>query len=95
MTPTSLIIVADRGSLKAYKVNETPTRGAGLRLVQAFDVTDAHGRFQDKLTDVAGRFGVGDQPLTDGMAARSPNSKASKRKTSAAFSNNWPITSPN
>ena len=27
MTPTSLIIVTDRGSLKAYKVDETPTRG--------------------------------------------------------------------
>lgn len=58
MTPTSLIVVADRGSLKAYKVNETPTRGPSLQLVQAFDVTDAHGRFRDKVTDVAGRFGV-------------------------------------
>jgi hypothetical protein len=44
MTPTSLIIVADRGELKAYRVNETPTRGASLQLVQAFDITDAHGR---------------------------------------------------
>ena len=43
MTPTSLIIVTDRGSLKAYKVNETPNRGAGLQLVQAFETTDAHG----------------------------------------------------
>ncbi len=60
MTPTSLIVVADRGSLKAYKVNETPTRGPSLQLVQAFDVTDAHGRFQDKVTDSAGRFGVSD-----------------------------------
>ncbi len=60
MTPTSLIIVTDRGSLKAYKVTETPARGAGLRLVQAFETTDAHGRYQDKLTDQAGRFPVGD-----------------------------------
>ncbi len=60
MTPTSLIVVADRGSLKAYKVNETPTRGPSLQLVQAFDVTDAHGRFQDRVTDSAGRFGVSD-----------------------------------
>ncbi|MDQ3313065.1 MAG: host attachment protein [Verrucomicrobiota bacterium] len=60
MTPTSLIIVTDRGSLKAYKVNETPNRGAGLQLVQAFETTDAHGRYRDKLTDQAGRFPAGD-----------------------------------
>jgi hypothetical protein len=60
MTPTSLIIVADRGGVKAYRVNETPTRGASLQLVQAFDITDAHGRYDDKLTDQAGRFPVSD-----------------------------------
>lgn len=56
MTPTSLVIVADRGNLKAYKVNETPTRGPSLQLVQAFNIMDAHGRFQDKVTDQAGAF---------------------------------------
>lgn len=60
MTPTSLVIVADRGNLKAYKVDETPSRGPSLQLVQAFELTDAHGRYQDKLTDQAGRFPVGD-----------------------------------
>ena len=58
MTPTSLVILADRGSLKAYQVNETPTRGPSLKLVQAFDITDAHGRLIDKVTDFAGRFPV-------------------------------------
>jgi hypothetical protein len=62
MTPTSLVIVADRGSLKAYRVNETPTRGPSLQLVQAFNITDAHGKLIDKLTDVAGRF-----PVSDGI----------------------------
>jgi hypothetical protein len=62
MTPTSLIIVTDRGTLKAYKVNETPTRGPSLQLVQAFDTTDAHGRYQDKLTDQAGSFPNGAAP---------------------------------
>lgn len=60
MTPTSLVIVADRGNLKAYKVDDTPARGASLQLVQAFELTDAHGRYQDKFTDNAGRFPVGD-----------------------------------
>ena len=40
MRATSLIIVVDRGSLRAYRVEETPTRGPSLKLVQAFEVTD-------------------------------------------------------
>jgi hypothetical protein len=60
MTPTSLVVVADRGGVKAYRVDETPNRGASLQLVQAFDITDAHGRYDDKLTDQAGRFPVSD-----------------------------------
>jgi hypothetical protein len=64
MTPSSLVIVTDRGSLKAYRVTETPTRGPSLQLVQAFNITDAHGRLVDKLSDVAGRF-----PVTDGAGA--------------------------
>src|SRR5947207_15608590 len=62
MTPTSLIIVADRGSLKAYRVNETPTRGPSLKLVQAFDVTDAHATLVDKVTDLAGPYAPRDAP---------------------------------
>lgn len=65
MTPTSLVVVADRGSLKAYRVDDTPTRGPSLHLVQAFNITDAHGRFSDKLTDFAGRYaadGAGAHP---------------------------------
>src|SRR6059058_4711902 len=58
MIPASLVIAADRGSLKAYRVNETPTRGPSLELMQAFDITDAHGKMVDKVTDLAGRFPV-------------------------------------
>jgi hypothetical protein len=60
MIPSSLIILIDRGSLKAYRVDETPTRGPSLKLIQAFNVTDAHGRLVDKVTDQAGRFAVSD-----------------------------------
>ena len=74
MTPTSLVIVTDRGSLKAYRVAETPTRGPSLQLVQAFNITDAHGRLVDKLSDVAGRF-----PVTEGAGAhRGPASIAER-----------------
>jgi|SRR5438093_2452065 len=64
MTPSSLVIVTNRGGLKAYRVTETPARGPSLQLVQAFNITDAHGRLVDKLSDLAGRF-----PVTDGAGA--------------------------
>ncbi len=72
MTPTSLIIVADRGSLKAYRVDATPNRGPSLHLIRAFDITDAHGRLSDKVTDQAGRFppGNGDARHASSMAER-------------------------
>src|SRR4051794_32980329 len=56
MTSTSLIIVTDRGSFKAYRVNETPPRGPTLHRVQAFETTDAHAKFLDRHTDQAGAF---------------------------------------
>jgi hypothetical protein len=74
MTPSSLVIVTDRGSLKAYRVDETPTRGPSLQLVQAFDMTDAHGKLIDKVSDSAGRF-----PVTEGAGAhRGPASIAER-----------------
>jgi hypothetical protein len=39
MTPTSLVILADRGGLKAYAVTETATRGPSLHLVDDFQIT--------------------------------------------------------
>jgi Protein required for attachment to host cells len=74
MIPSSLVIVTDRGSLKAYRVTETPTRGPSLQLVQAFDIMDAHGRLVDKLSDLAGRF-----PVTESAGAhRGPASIAER-----------------
>jgi Protein required for attachment to host cells len=74
MTPSSLVIVTDRGSLKAYRVIETPTRGPRLQLVQAFNMTDAHGRLIDKVSDLAGRF-----PVSEGAGAhRGPASIAER-----------------
>jgi Protein required for attachment to host cells len=74
MIPSSLVIVTDRGSLKAYRVTETPTRGPSLQLVQAFNITDAHGRLVDKVSDLAGRF-----PVTEGSGAhRGPASIAER-----------------
>lgn len=38
MSTTSLIVVADRGGLKAYRVRETLARGPRLQLLQAFEI---------------------------------------------------------
>jgi hypothetical protein len=74
MTPSSLVIVTDRGSLKAYRVNETPTRGPSLQLMQAFNITDALGRLADKVSDTAGRF-----PVTEGAGAHRGPASISER----------------
>jgi hypothetical protein len=74
MTPSSLVIVTDRGSLKAYRVNDTPTRGPSLQLVQAFNMTDAHGRLIDKVSDLAGRF-----PVTEGAGAHRGSASIAER----------------
>ena len=79
MTASSLIIVTDRGSLKAYRVDQTPTRGPSLQLVQAFNITDAHGRLVDKVSDLAGRF-----PVSDGAGAHHGASSIAERTHLAA-----------
>jgi hypothetical protein len=42
MTAASLIVLADHGGLKAYRVHQTPTRGSTLKLVQAFDIPNVN-----------------------------------------------------
>ncbi len=62
-----LLVVADRGGLKAFRVEPNPTpRAPRLRPVQALDLTISHGRFADKVTDQAGRFGAGSANGTPG-----------------------------
>lgn len=57
MTIPSLLIVTDRGGLRAFKVEPNPHRAPGLHLIDSFAAADAHGRYEDKLTDRAGRLG--------------------------------------
>ena len=53
---STVVIAANLGHLKAFRVEETPTRGRRLELIEDIAFPEAHGRFQDKVTDVAGRF---------------------------------------
>lgn len=52
----SLLITVDRGGLRAYKVDPNPTRPPSLHLIDSYEAQDAHGRYEDKVTDRAGRF---------------------------------------
>lgn len=52
----SLLIVTDRGGLRAYKVEPTPNRAPSLHLLDSFEAVETHGRYEDKVTDQAGRF---------------------------------------
>jgi hypothetical protein len=60
---SSLIIVADRGNLKAYRIEKVPNdRPPRVHLVQAFTLTGAHMKISEINTDLAGRFPVGSTP---------------------------------
>ena len=60
---SSFIIVADRGNLKAFRVEKVPNgRPPRLQLVQAFTLTEAHMKISEINTDMAGRFPVGSTP---------------------------------
>lgn len=59
MAAAPLIIVADRGSLKAFLVEETPTHGPAPRLVESFHIADAHQRYADTYSDQADAFPKG------------------------------------
>jgi hypothetical protein len=55
----SLLIVADRGCLKVFHVEETPSFGRMARLGETLTIDAAHGRYRDKFTDQAGAFPTG------------------------------------
>jgi hypothetical protein len=60
---SSFLIVADRGNLKAYRVEAVPNgRAPRVHLVQAFTLPGAHLKISEVNTDQAGRFPVGSTP---------------------------------
>ena len=51
----NLIIVADRGGLKAFKTSKERDE-KGIELVEEFFIEEDRGRYKDKVTDQASRF---------------------------------------
>jgi Protein required for attachment to host cells len=56
MIKPQFIIVADRGAVKAYRVEDTANRGKAARLVDQEIYPEAHERLQDIVTDKLGAF---------------------------------------
>ena len=55
---STVVLAANLGHLKAFRVVETPTRGRKLDVIEEMEFPEAHGHFIDKVTDMAGRFPV-------------------------------------
>ena len=51
-----ILIVADLGHFKAYKVSKEPMESARITLIESYDTIEGHGKMGDKVTDNAGRF---------------------------------------
>jgi Protein required for attachment to host cells len=56
MAQPPLIIVADRGTLKSFKLVRTPNHGPGLELIEEFRIDAVRGKFEDRYSDHAGAF---------------------------------------
>jgi len=51
-----MVVTADLGHFKAYKINEDPLGRPIIDLIESYDSIEGHGKLGDKLSDVAGRF---------------------------------------
>jgi Protein required for attachment to host cells len=56
MAMAPLIVVADRGVVKAYEIRHTAKHGTAARLISERKLEEAHERYRDKVTDQAGAF---------------------------------------
>jgi len=52
----TVVIAVNLGHFKAFRVVGTPVRGRKLEPIDEVSFPEAHGHFQDKVTDKAGRF---------------------------------------
>jgi len=51
-----IIITADLGHFKAYKLTETPTGKWKIDMIESYDSIEGHGKLGEKLSDTAGTF---------------------------------------
>ncbi len=56
MSIPSFLVVADRGCVKAFEVENTPSRGPMPRLTETFQIFSTPDRFRDEYSDRMGAF---------------------------------------
>ncbi len=54
-----IIITADLGHFRAYKVTKDPLESPRITLIESYDSIEGHAKLGDTLSDAAGRFGRG------------------------------------
>jgi len=54
-----IIIAVDLGHFKAYKVTKKELESPKIQLIESYDSLENHGKLSDKLSDKAGREGMG------------------------------------
>ena len=54
-----VIIAADLGHFKVYKVTKQEHESPKIQLIESYDSLEAHGKLSDKLSDTSGRFAMG------------------------------------
>ena len=54
-----LIIAVDLGHFRAYKLSTDSPGSPKIHLVESYDSVEGHGKLSEKVSDEAGRFGVG------------------------------------
>ena len=59
MSQPNLLIVADRGNVKAYSVQKSPAHGLTAALADQVEFDEARQKFEDQVTDQAGAFPSG------------------------------------
>jgi hypothetical protein len=52
----TVVVAANLGHLKAFRVADTPTRGRKLELIDEVEFPEAHIRVHEKFSDAAGRY---------------------------------------
>jgi hypothetical protein len=60
MDKNVIVVAADLGHFRAYRVSWTPRGSAKISLIESFDSLEGHGKLGDKLSDQAGRFSRND-----------------------------------
>ena len=68
-----IIIVADLGHFKAFKVTKAQMESTKITLIESYDSIDAHGKLGEKLSDRAGRFKRGEGQRKDAKGYGEPH----------------------